>query len=100
MSGIDRNHWSQLGNTTERLACSGSCLAIICLVILDKHGFFAVQAAAKAVPVSALAAHMHETHGQGVANVLAALHMGIATVDASVAGLGGCPQTVGASGRR
>ena len=58
----------------------------------------AVQAAAKAVPVRALAAHMHDTYGQGVANVLAALQMGVATVDASVAGLGGCPYAVGASG--
>ena len=57
-----------------------------------------MQAAAKAVPVRALAAHMHDTYGQGVANVLAALQMGIATVDASIAGLGGCPYAVGASG--
>lgn len=56
------------------------------------------QAAAKAVPVSALAACMHDTYGQGVANVLAALQMGVATVDASVASLGGCPYAVGAAG--
>ena len=47
--------------------------------------------------MSALAAHMQDTHGQGVANVLAALQMGVATVDASVAGLGGCPYAAGAS---
>ncbi len=41
---------------------------------------------------------MHDTYGQGVANVLAALQLGVATVDASVAGLGGCPYAVGASG--
>jgi hypothetical protein len=56
------------------------------------------QACAAAVPVAALAAHMHDTYGQGVANVLAALQLGVATVDASVAGLGGCPYAVGASG--
>ena len=50
--------------------------------------------------MSALAAHMRDTHGQGVANVLAALQMGVATVDASVAGLRGCPYTAGASGWR
>ena len=48
--------------------------------------------------MSALAAHMQDTHGQGVANVLAALQMGVATVDASVAGLRGCPYAAGASG--
>ncbi|KAK9842458.1 hypothetical protein WJX81_001073 [Elliptochloris bilobata] len=57
-----------------------------------------LQAAAQVVPLKALAAHMHDTFGQGVANVLAALQMGVATVDASVAGLGGCPYAVGASG--
>jgi hydroxymethylglutaryl-CoA lyase len=56
------------------------------------------QACAAAVPVTALSAHMHDTYGQGVANVLAALQLGVATVDASVAGLGGCPYAVGASG--
>ena len=65
-----------------------------------KHTRSAAQAATKAVPVGALAAHMRDTHGQGVANVLAARQMGVATVDASVAGLGGCSYTAGDSGMR
>ena len=35
--------------------------------------------------------HLHDTRGPGLANVLAALQMGVADFDASVAGLGGCP---------
>lgn len=45
-----------------------------------------------------LAVHCHDTYGQALANILVALQHGIATVDASVAGLGGCPYARGASG--
>ena len=58
------------------------------------------KAAADVVPVSALASHCHDTYGQGVANVLAALAAGVATHDTSVAGLGGCPFAPGATGER
>ena len=57
-----------------------------------------LQACTKAVPVKALAAHMHDTYGQGCANVLTALQMGVSVVDSSVAGLGGCPYSPGAQG--
>ena len=42
--------------------------------------------------------HCHDTYGQALSNILVALQHGIATVDASVAGLGGCPYAKGASG--
>ena len=45
-----------------------------------------------------LAVHCHDTYGQALSNILVALQHGIATVDASVAGLGGCPYARGASG--
>jgi hydroxymethylglutaryl-CoA lyase len=47
---------------------------------------------------SQLAVHCHDTYGQALSNILVALQHGIATVDASVAGLGGCPYAKGASG--
>ncbi|MCV2885222.1 hydroxymethylglutaryl-CoA lyase [Aestuariibacter sp. AA17] len=50
------------------------------------------------VPVDKLAVHFHDTYGQALANILIALQHGIATIDASVAGLGGCPYAKGASG--
>jgi hydroxymethylglutaryl-CoA lyase len=43
-------------------------------------------------------AHFHNTRGQGLANVVAALDAGVATIDASQAGLGGCPYAPGATG--
>ncbi len=50
------------------------------------------------VPASQLAVHFHDTYGQALTNIYVALQYGIATVDASVAGLGGCPYAHGASG--
>ena len=50
------------------------------------------------VPVARLAVHFHDTYGQALANILACLDAGVRTVDASVAGLGGCPYARGATG--
>mgnify|MGYP001826442515 FL=1 len=49
-------------------------------------------------PAPRLAVHCHDTYGQALGNILVALQHGIATVDASVAGLGGCPYARGATG--
>ena len=57
-----------------------------------------LQAAAKHVPVSALAGHFHDTYGQALANVHASLSFGLRVFDASVSGLGGCPYAPGALG--
>jgi len=50
------------------------------------------------IPAAQLAVHFHDTYGQALANILVALQAGIAVVDSSVAGLGGCPYAKGASG--
>jgi hydroxymethylglutaryl-CoA lyase len=50
------------------------------------------------VPLERLAVHFHDTYGQALANVLAALEKGIAVIDTSVSGLGGCPYAPGAGG--
>lgn len=42
--------------------------------------------------------HLHNTRGQGLANVMAALEVGLSTIDSSLGGLGGCPFAPGASG--
>ncbi len=49
-------------------------------------------------PIDQLAVHMHDTYGQALVNIYTALLRGISVVDASVAGLGGCPYAEGASG--
>ncbi|MES2217550.1 MAG: hydroxymethylglutaryl-CoA lyase [Pseudomonadota bacterium] len=50
------------------------------------------------IQVSQLAVHFHDTYGQALANIYAALLCGVQVVDSSVAGIGGCPYAVGASG--
>jgi hydroxymethylglutaryl-CoA lyase len=57
-----------------------------------------VDALAEAIPVDRLALHFHDTYGQALANILACLEAGVATIDTAVAGLGGCPYAPGASG--
>ena len=49
-------------------------------------------------PDAPLNLHFHNTRGAGLANVLAALELGVSDFDASVGGLGGCPYAPGASG--
>jgi hydroxymethylglutaryl-CoA lyase len=49
-------------------------------------------------PEADLNLHFHNTRGTGLANVLAALELGVADFDASVGGLGGCPYAPGATG--
>ncbi len=52
----------------------------------------------KEVPAEKLALHCHDTYGQALVNIYAGLEAGIRVIDASVAGLGGCPYAKGASG--
>lgn len=57
-----------------------------------------IQAVSTYVPTDKLAVHFHDTYGQALTNIYAALQMGITTVDSAIAGLGGCPYAKGASG--
>jgi len=57
-----------------------------------------IEACARQVPIGKLAGHYHDTYGMAIANIYASLQLGMATFDASVAGLGGCPYAKGASG--
>lgn len=57
-----------------------------------------LEAVMSVVPTEKLAVHFHDTYGQSLSNILISLQMGISVIDASVAGLGGCPYAKGASG--
>jgi isopropylmalate/homocitrate/citramalate synthase len=63
---------------------------------LRTKGMIAVVA--ERVPVEKLAGHFHDTYGQALANIYAAMEMGVRVFDASVSGLGGCPYAPGAAG--
>jgi hydroxymethylglutaryl-CoA lyase len=53
---------------------------------------------ARELPGISLSAHFHDTRGQGLANVVAALDAGVVAFDSALAGLGGCPNSPGATG--
>jgi len=57
-----------------------------------------LQACQALLPVERIAVHFHDTYGQALANLLAALQAGVQVVDSAVAGLGGCPFAPGAGG--
>lgn len=57
-----------------------------------------VERTARDIPLEKIAVHFHDTYGQALANILACLEAGVAIVDSSVAGLGGCPFAPGAAG--
>jgi hydroxymethylglutaryl-CoA lyase len=50
------------------------------------------------VPLEKIAVHFHDTYGQALANIYAALEQGVSIIDSSVSGLGGCPYAKGATG--
>jgi hydroxymethylglutaryl-CoA lyase len=56
------------------------------------------EAAIEALPGVELTAHFHNTRGQGLANVLAALESGVESFESSFGELGGCPVPAGATG--
>jgi isopropylmalate/homocitrate/citramalate synthase len=57
-----------------------------------------VRTVGEKVPIASLAGHFHDTYGQALTNLYAALELGVTTFDCSVAGLGGCPYAKGATG--
>jgi hydroxymethylglutaryl-CoA lyase len=51
-----------------------------------------------AIPLEKIALHLHDTRGTALANVMAAMNLGVGIFDSSAAGLGGCPYAPGAPG--
>lgn len=58
----------------------------------------AVEATLQHYDLNDISGHFHDTYGQALANTLAALELGVAQFDTSIAGLGGCPYAKGATG--
>ena len=57
-----------------------------------------INAVAHAISIDNIAVHFHDTYGQALANILAAMEVGVSVIDTSISGLGGCPYAKGASG--
>jgi hydroxymethylglutaryl-CoA lyase len=57
-----------------------------------------IDAVAKRVPLKKVAGHFHDTYGMAIANIYAAMQLGVSVFDSAIGGLGGCPYAAGASG--
>lgn len=57
-----------------------------------------MQAVTEVIDVRQVAGHFHDTYGQALANIVAAMNTGVSIFHTSVAGLGGCPYAKGATG--
>jgi hydroxymethylglutaryl-CoA lyase len=57
-----------------------------------------MEAVTRVVDPARISGHFHDTYGQSLANILAAMEAGIGIFHTSVAGLGGCPYAKGATG--
>lgn len=57
-----------------------------------------LKLASKYFPLDKISCHFHDTYGLGLANVFAAMDLGVRSFDSSAGGLGGCPYAPGASG--
>jgi hydroxymethylglutaryl-CoA lyase len=95
---VDPQAVVRLVRELEQLGCYEFTIADTIGVATPGKTRAVIEAVAKYIPVEKLALHVHDTYGQAVANVYAALECGVATFDSSVAGLGGCPYAKGATG--
>jgi len=57
-----------------------------------------IETVSERIPREKLAGHFHDTYGQALANIYAAMLEGVSVFDASASGLGGCPYAPGAAG--
>lgn len=85
----------------RRIAAAGATeVAIADTIGIARPGEVEHLAAAVALAIAPLPlrVHFHDTRGMGVANVMAAVRAGAATVDAAIGGTGGCPFAPGSAG--
>lgn len=95
---VDPQRVADVASTLIEMGCYEISLGDTIGVATAQHVWKMLDAVLQKTPVEKLAVHFHDTYGQALANILAALERGIAVVDSSVAGLGGCPYAKGASG--
>lgn len=95
---IDVSKVAEVANTLYQMGCHEISLGdTIGVGTPDAARAMLLEVASK-VPVENLAVHFHDTYGQALANIYACLQEGVAVIDSSIAGLGGCPYAKGASG--
>ena len=82
----------------QDLGCDEIDIADTIGVGTARHIQTVFDAVSRQFPIHQLAGHFHDTYGQALANIYAALEVGVSIYHSSVAGLGGCPYAKGATG--
>ena len=82
----------------QDLGCDEIDIADTIGVGTARHVQTVFDAVSRQFPINQLAGHFHDTYGQALANIYAALEVGVSIYHSSVAGLGGCPYAKGATG--
>lgn len=95
---VDPKQVAQVANALYAMGCYEISLGDTIGVGTPLKAKRMLEAVSRDIPMNKLAAHFHDTYGQAIGNLYAVLEEGLAVVDASVAGLGGCPYARGASG--
>jgi len=92
---------ARVADLARRIAAAGS----LEIALADTIGVAApidvgrvIAAVRRAVPAMALRCHFHDTRNTAVANGWAAVELGVATLDAAIGGIGGCPFAPGSTG--
>lgn len=95
---IDPNKVADIAKVLQELGSDEICLGDTVGVGTPAQTITVIEAVLKYISQTQLAMHFHDTYGQAIANIYAALQCGLSIFDASVAGLGGCPYAQGATG--
>jgi hydroxymethylglutaryl-CoA lyase len=96
--GISANMVSDVARKLYGLGCYEISLGDTVGLGTPQAARLMIDKVTEVVPVDQLAAHFHDTYGQALSNICAVLQQGVAVIDSSVSGLGGCPYAKGASG--
>lgn len=95
---IDPNKVAYVSQMLLELGCHEVSLGDTIGVGTPKGVDKLLKAVLQKTAVEKIAVHFHDTYGQAIANIYAALQNGVSVIDSSIAGLGGCPYAKGASG--
>ena len=95
---VDPNSVAWLASRLVELGCYEISLGDTIGVGTPAKAQAMIDCVAEKVQPERLAVHFHDTYGQALANILAVLQRGIAVIDSSVSGLGGCTFAPGATG--
>lgn len=95
---VDPRRVAQVAGKLFDLGCYEISLGDTIGVGTPKRTMTMIAAVAEHVSVENLAGHFHDTYGQALVNIYAAVELGVRVFDASVGGLGGCPYAPGAAG--